>query len=378
MTKQNCKTINGYIEGFYGKLLTWENRERILKRLEENKMLYYLYAPKEDTFHRNNWRKPYDKIWGQKFQIFCKSAESKIINIIFGISPGLDFNFNNLDNLNKNSDFSLLLEKCLYAMDLGAQSIVLQFDDIPDHFTSKYKTKLSEGFAHAHLANELSKRLNCSMFVIPRIYSDELINSSENYLYDFGVHLDIALKIFYCGKNVVEKKINQSSKKNISKFLKNQIIFWDNYYSNDYCTRRLFIGPWKNRSNQMDIMFNPTGLIETDLVIIDIVGKCLTASSSQYWENILSKNHVPHDFFKVKKYFESPDFTDKPKIKTFKYTKKDIEILDNLLWKWHTELSREWYPFLMGLKLDIQINLGLLTNDRIIKTQTNPMVNKIL
>ena len=60
------------------------------------------------------------------------------------------------------------------------------------------------------------------------------------------------------------------------------------------------------------------------------------------------------------------------------YTKEDIEIVDKLLWNWQSDLSREWYPFLMGLKLDLQIKLNVLTNDRIIKTQTNPLVNKIL
>ena len=48
MTQSNCKIINGYIEGFYGKLLNWKDRERILERLENNKMFNYLYAPKED------------------------------------------------------------------------------------------------------------------------------------------------------------------------------------------------------------------------------------------------------------------------------------------------------------------------------------------
>ena len=379
MTQSNCKIINGYIEGFYGKLLNWKDRERILERLENNKMFNYLYAPKEDALHRNNWRKPYDKIWNEKFKIFCKSAKTKKINIIFGISPGLDFNFSNLDKIDKNHDFILLLEKCLYALQLGANSIVLQFDDIPDHFYDKYKTNLSEGASHAKLANELSMRLNTSIYVIPRIYSDELIKGSKNYLLEFGFNLNNTLKIFYCGINVVEKKINIKSKKIVSKFLKNQVVFWDNFYANDYCPRRLFIGPWKDRCKKMDIMINPTGLIETDLIIIDIVGNSLLNSkAAKSWKEIILKNKIPKDVFKIKKYFESPDFTNKPLFKAFKYAKKDVEALDRLLWNWQSDLSREWYPFLMGLKLDLQINLSVSKNGRIIKTQTNPLVNKIL
>ena len=49
--------ITGYIEGYYGKLLTWENRKLIINSLKKNNMNTYFYAPKEDVCHRFNWRK---------------------------------------------------------------------------------------------------------------------------------------------------------------------------------------------------------------------------------------------------------------------------------------------------------------------------------
>ena len=54
-------------------------------------------------------------------------------------------------------------------------------------------------------------------------------------------------------------------------------------------------------------------------------------------------------------------------------TSDDIKILDFLLWKWKSELSREWYPFLFGLKQDLQINQKLITSGRMIKNQTIPL-----
>ena len=35
----------------------------------------------------------------------------------------------------------------------------------------------------------------------------------------------------------------------IKKILSNEIIFWDNFYANDYCPRRFFIGPTLGRKN---------------------------------------------------------------------------------------------------------------------------------
>ena len=34
MIKKDTDFINGYIEGYYGKLLNWDNRKRILKELK--------------------------------------------------------------------------------------------------------------------------------------------------------------------------------------------------------------------------------------------------------------------------------------------------------------------------------------------------------
>ena len=57
--KNNNNTI-GYIEGYYGQLLSWENRRLIVDSLQKNNMNTYFYAPKEDEKHRLNWRKKYN------------------------------------------------------------------------------------------------------------------------------------------------------------------------------------------------------------------------------------------------------------------------------------------------------------------------------
>ena len=86
----------GYIEGYYGKLLTWENRHLIVKALKKNKMNTYFYAPKEDVNHRLNWRKKYSLKWRTHFREFTNLSKRNNINVIAGIAPGLDFNFKKL------------------------------------------------------------------------------------------------------------------------------------------------------------------------------------------------------------------------------------------------------------------------------------------
>ena len=121
-------------------------------------------------------------------------------------------------------------------------------------------------------------------------------------------------------------------------------------------------------------MINPTGLIRTDLLILDIFGKSIVRKiSKNEWENILKNHNVPEKFLKIKKYFLKPDFGFKPTPQSLNIKKEDIEILDYLLWKWNGKLSREWYPYLFGLKHDLQINQKTLTSERTIKSQTIPL-----
>jgi DNA-directed RNA polymerase subunit N (RpoN/RPB10) len=373
--KNNQNNIIGYIEGYYGRLLSWKNRKLIIKSLKKNNMNTYFYAPKEDVYHRINWRKKYDKKWELNFQNFTQLSKKNNINVIAGVAPGLDFNFKQLHNVtinNKKSDFELLFKKAKQLLENGASSIALMLDDIPNNFKKKFGIDISEGTYHAILANKLSDNLGQNIFFVPRVYADELISDDPAYLQDLSKTLNPKIKVFYCGKNVVAKTYKNYQK--IKKILSNDIIIWDNFYANDYCPRRLFIGPTLGRENLKNIMINPTGLIKTDLLVLDIFGKSIVGKLSKIeWENILNIHNVPEKFFKIKKYFLKPDFALNPSTQSLNIKKEDIEIIDFLLWKWNNELSREWYPYLFGLKQDLQINQKLLTSERIIKSQTIPL-----
>ncbi|MDB9915494.1 protein O-GlcNAcase [Alphaproteobacteria bacterium] len=380
--KKNKDEINttGYIEGYYGKLLSWDNRKLIVKSLQKNNMNTYFYAPKEDENHRLNWRNKYDLKWRKCFRDFTKFSKTNNINVIAGIAPGLDFDFNKFnDQMQKNEslDYTLLHNKAKQLLDDGATSIALLLDDIPEDFINKFGNKMSEGASHGILANMLSKSLGENIHFVPRIYADELIDNEPYYLKDLSSILNPQIKVFYCGKNVVSKTlINYST---IKKNLRNDIIYWDNYYANDYCPRRFFIGPYIGRKKVHNIMVNPTGLINTDLVILDIVATNFRDKVyTNEWEKILKNHGVPFVFHKIKQYVLKPDFGSNPLPNSLDANIKHIQALDFLLWKWKSELSREWYPYLFSLKHDLQLKLNILTSERLIKTQTLPLSKYVI
>jgi protein O-GlcNAcase/histone acetyltransferase len=223
----------------------------------------------------------------------------------------------------------------------------------------------------------LSKGLGKNIYFVPRIYADELIDDEPNYLKDLSSVLDSKIKVFYCGRNVVAKTLTNYSR--INKVLSNDIIFWDNYYANDYCPRRFFIGPFLGRKKLNNIIINPNGLINKDLIILYIVSSNISNNLFiNEWKRILKIHGVPVIFYKIKQFFFKPDFGADPLPNTLSANIKHIEAIDFLLWKWKSDLSREWYPFLFNLKHDLQLKLNILTSERLIKSQTIPLSQYVI
>lgn len=373
--------ITGYIEGFYGKLLNWSDRKLIVESLYKNRMNTYLYAPKEDKYHRLYWRQKYSFKWRNNFKDFTSYSKKRKISVIAGIAPGLDYNydFNVVKKKNdQDSDFSLLLRKAKQLLADGASNIALLMDDIPNNFNEKFGKNVSEGKCHAVLANKLSQHLKKTIYFVPRIYSDELIPDSPSYLKDLKPNLDKNIKIFTCGRFIVNKDTKVQSK--INTLFEKNYIFWDNFYANDYCPRRLIIGPYKGRKNIKNYMINPTGMIKTDLLILDIVTNTIDKKNPMKdWFQTLIKHNVPISFKDVSYFFMKPDCGSNPTLKPFFITKKNkyFEALEKLLWTWKGDLSREWYPFLFGLKHDLQIHQEKLCLERLIKTQNLPLAHTL-
>ena len=260
------KNINGYIEGYYGKLLTWENRLEIINSLSKNKMKFYFYCPKEDIYHRLYWKKKYPKMWLKKFKLFCDHARKKNVEVIAGISPGIDFDFKSY-MLGNKSEINLILNKLKSLINNEVNNIALLLDDLPNDF-EKTSNLINEGLVHAKIINEVSSKLNIPFFAVPRIYADELSVENKYYINTFFKNINPEINVFYCGKYIVSK--NFSTKYNIVKkwITKRKIIYWDNFYANDYCPKRIFIGPWLNKNLIKKSMINGTGLINTDLLIL--------------------------------------------------------------------------------------------------------------
>jgi len=386
--------VRGYAEGYYGRLLTWAERRKIVKTLSSNEQNVYYYAPKEDALHRWQWRTAYSDPWLEEFASFCTYAEEYGVSVVAGVAPGLDFDFNHLP---KGADYLALSVKCRALLNTGAHHLSLLLDDIDEDFHTRCGPFTSEGAAHATLANALAQELGISLWVTPRIYADELIVSDAAYLPDFLNVLDDMHTVLYCGSDVVAKEISVQSLEIIPQTPTQsrihtslpvlsqvqRVVVWDNLYANDYCPRRLFIGPWQGRARDCNVLLNPTGMVNTDSLLLDVMAAHVglpdgSAEALSAWKNVLTRHGVPDAFFELVDYFYHPVFNNHTEPDLPVTTKATFEAIEHCLWRWKTPLAREWYSYIFGLKHDLLLEQNQLPKDRVHKTQTAPLANTLL
>jgi len=377
--------MRGYLEGYYGRLLDWSARVTVLNALAEHGLDTYAYAPKEDARHRLRWRDPYDAAWRSDFAAFCRAARARGVSVIAGVAPGIDFDFASLAG---GADLEATVDKLARLRDDGASRLMLLLDDIDPDFSRRDGGIASEGEAHARLANRLGERLDAALVVVPRIYAGELADAAPGYLDDFAVTLDARHAISVCGRDVVAREVGVADCRLPGDIADRETIVWDNLYANDYCPRRLFVGPWQGRAGIDRLLLNATGWPATDRLQLalmaagldDDAGHADAARREASAREVRRAHGVPAAFEQIADAFRHPVTNDRaaPLPVQLGDPAASLTALDELLWRWKTPLSREWYPWLFGLRHDLLIAANTLPADRVLKTQTAPLARALL
>lgn len=367
--------LRGYLEGYYGRLFDWTERAAIVTTLHSLGLNAYVYAPKEDVRHRLHWRQPYDDAWRMDFKRFCADARARHVNVIAGVAPGIDFAFASLEG---GCDLDLATDKLARLRDDGATHLMLLMDDIDADFAVRNPDMASEGEAHARLANRLGERLDVALIVVPRIYATELARDAPAYLNDFARTLDVQHAVSGCGSDIVSRVVQSGDLILAPDDNTRRTILWDNLYANDYCPRRLFVGPWSGRDDDLhDVWLNGTGLLATDSLLLSLMQ---AGMQRRPMHEVFREHGVPEVFDHIAPAFCHPvtnDRLDEP-VETLEPTDEILAAIDELLWRWKTPLSREWYPYLMGLRHDLLLSANALPSDRIRKTQTPGLALRLL
>lgn len=231
--------VRGALEGFYARGQedwSWEDRMNQVRFYGETKMNTYIYAPKEDPFHRDRWREPYPQDQMDKMVALVKEAKANKVDFVFALSPG------NSINLTSESDFQALVNKCKLMYDNGVRDFAIFFDDISN----------KDGVGQAKLLNRFNKEFiktqaePCTLVTVPTEYdSNAMLDgaSTKPYTTNFAKTLDPDIKVMWTGSSVVPDGITVKDAEFMTSVYGDRAAIWWNYPCNDYQLNKLAMGP---------------------------------------------------------------------------------------------------------------------------------------
>ena len=261
--------ICGALEGFYGRPWRQDQRLQLFQWLKDwEGMNTYMYAPKDDLYHRSHWREIYPDNILNELKELIQACHKKELKFIYSIAPGLDITYSSED------EWSLLIDKIEQIQQIGCMHFAILFDDIPSKLSKKDEpvyTSFAE--AQAVITNRLFEYFSDSKLLFcPTVYCVQMADNDvpgNPYLNELGEKLHPEIGFFWTGPEVVSKDISVESIQELRSVIKRKPILWDNLHANDYDIRQIFFGPYLGRP----------------LELKNELGGILSNPNCQFWAN---------------------------------------------------------------------------------------------
>ena len=140
--------LHGIVEGFYETSWNYDIRADMLRFCGEYDFNSYIYAPKDDPYHRDKWREPYPNDKLIELKNLVEVAIQNNVNFIFAVSPGQDLNY---EGERGEQDFQSMLYKLDAMYNIGIRNFAIFFDDLSGEQSGKN---------HANFLNKLQNALD--------------------------------------------------------------------------------------------------------------------------------------------------------------------------------------------------------------------------
>jgi hypothetical protein len=352
----------GYIEGYYGREFTQEQRLSLIRSMPKLKLNSYLIASKEDPYHRLRWRDEPPQLYFDNLNELIAQGRENGVTVIPAIAPGLSFTYND------RNDERALLHRIEQFVEAGAETVALLMDDIPLELPETVKNRrVSLGTVHGELLRKISLATpQVQVLFCPTLYTDELLESGSeatHYLADLHESAPETTQIFWTGKSTIAREITAESCCTATDIFGERVIFWDNIYANDYATTRLFVGPFQKRNHQFittetsGIMVNPTGMFLTDQIIMTQFSHWLQNENCS-WEKIAEEFAIPEEFTPYLPWFSSP--FEQRSLDMLSDSESDpLHFFNTIIVNWQGELKQEWYPYLHRFFTELKLSRGM-------------------
>ncbi|HEY7318546.1 MAG TPA: beta-N-acetylglucosaminidase domain-containing protein [Candidatus Binatia bacterium] len=250
----------GIVEGFFGPLWSMAHRKAMLKFGAARGMNTYLYAPKDDPYHRERWTEPYPRAHWQALLQLISQAKELEIDFVYGFHPGKGLSFSD------DKPVRTLLAKAGRFYDAGVTTFAVLFDDIPSRLEfNKDRKNFGQSLARAEASwlQEIQAKQpdgwkDLAWWICPSYYTPDPFLArvfgrfEPNFLEILAEYLPQNVACFWTGPSVVPKAINFSHVQKIARRIKHRLLLWDNYPVNDLSMRdELHLGPLQGRDPEL-------------------------------------------------------------------------------------------------------------------------------
>ncbi|EGG83584.1 hypothetical protein HMPREF9477_00959 [Lachnospiraceae bacterium 2_1_46FAA] len=245
--------IRGFIEGYYG--IPWSNEDRmsLMKFGGDFKMTSYIFAPKDDPYHKEKWREEYPAKELAEITEMVKVGNEAKCRFVWTAHPFMGgFNANNAD-----AEIQALLKKFEQLYKAGVRQFGVLGDDVGQLNKDIVVKMMQEVSKWAKAKGDVYDTVFC-----PAGYNHSWQGDySELNKYDKEFPEDI--KIFWTGEAVCQpveqKTLNHFRKHNLNgQATRRSPLFWLNWPVNDINGQRLMMGKGS--------------LLHTDITLEDLAG----------------------------------------------------------------------------------------------------------
>ncbi|MDX3110449.1 beta-N-acetylhexosaminidase family protein [Nonomuraea angiospora] len=246
--------LRGTIEGFYG--APWTHAERLdqMDFYGDVKANTYIYAPKDDPYHRDKWRDPYPADKLAELGELVARAGANHVRFTFALSPGVSICYSD------RADRDTLKRKLQALYDLGARAFSIPLDDISytrwncaaDETAYGAAGRTAAAKAQVDLLNDLQRDFIAShegarpLQMVPTEYGDL---TDTTYKQTLRASLDPAVEVMWTGTDTVPPEITNAQAEKAAQLFGRKVFVWDNYPVNDYgnTSGRLLLAPYDKR-----------------------------------------------------------------------------------------------------------------------------------
>ncbi|ASK62202.1 hypothetical protein CFK37_08530 [Virgibacillus phasianinus] len=226
----------GFIEGFYGFPWSHESRISLMEYGKKLKMNAYIFGPKNDKYHNQEWRKLYPEDKLAKIEELATVGNETKTRFIWAIHPG--FNMINWDDYENELD--TLLNKFEQLYSVGVRQFGLFMDDISTSKALENKDK------HVKLITDVANWVASKGDVKPLVYTPPFYNQAwtgetgKPYLRALS-KVPENVEIMWTGSGVVGT-VNEKDMQWPKKLTGRDPLVWLNWPVNDYVDSRLMLG----------------------------------------------------------------------------------------------------------------------------------------